>query len=119
MLHPAATAYVEHRADVPLAYTVWPVLVGLPLGILDQLGDHHNDTDLKKHHNCSRDNSLSYLLLDDHVPEGPKCEGFGRLGGDEGLRASRELDGTGVDIGRLLVLKEIPLQDDAVVIEGN
>ena len=56
---------------------VRPVLVGLHLLLLDQLGHHHDHLD---------------LLLDHHLPEVGKGGGQRRLAGDEGLLESFELD---------------------------
>ena len=84
---------------------VRPVLVGLHLLVLDQLGDHHDHLD---------------LLLDHHLPEVGEGGRQRSLAGDEGLFESFELDTARIHVVCLVGgVEEVGLQGYVVVVVGS
>ena len=82
-----------------------PVLVGLDLLVLDQLGHHHDQLD---------------LILEHHLPEVGEGGRQWCLAGDEGLLESFKLDSACVHVVCLVgVVEEGGLQGYVVVVVGS
>ena len=93
MLHPDASSELVDVAQGFFSIrVVGPVLVSLPLAILDQLRDHHDHSHLYYCRAIFRNYKKFNLLLDDHVPEVSEGRRLGRRAGKEPLSAARVED---------------------------